>query len=188
MMVTRNKIVSARRVATALLAWAVLGVCQSLAAADLRERMSPEVFVDAGLEKLDAAELQVLERWLQDQGLATSKSSDGELAVPVPPAQRQQAPVVLKETAKTSDFGREHLAPAPQLEATKISARIQGEFSGWTGKTLFRLDNGQIWRQRIGGRYRTRAESPQVEVFKGRFGYYLKLLDGGRQVAVKRIK
>ena len=30
---------------------------------------------------------------------------------------------------------------------TIIESRIEGEFTGWEGETIFKLDNGQIWQQ-----------------------------------------
>ncbi|MFK7912605.1 MAG: hypothetical protein AB8B93_01715 [Pseudomonadales bacterium] len=158
------------------------------AATDLRAQMPPAVFAKAGLDKLSAAELRVLERWLQGKrdvvsdGVQAGQVADPQASSPAP------VPAPVAEAASAASFGEEHLAPRPQSRATKIRARIKGEFSGWSGKTLFRLDNGQVWRQRIGGRYRSKLEAPEVEVFKGRFGYYLKLVEGGRQVAVKRVK
>jgi hypothetical protein len=49
----------------------------------------------------------------------------------------------------------EELAAAEELEAAKaqaltepFDAMIVGNFSGWSGKSIFALDNGQVWRQR----------------------------------------
>lgn len=70
-----------------------------------------------------------------------------------------------------------------------ISARILGAFEGWDGETRFRLDNGQVWQQRVGGRYRVPARTnPEVEIERSRFGYYLKLVETGRTVGVHRVR
>jgi hypothetical protein len=92
--------------------------------------------------------------------------------------------------APVTEFGEEQLAkPIPAEVPTEINARLIGEFRGWDGKTVFRLDNGQVWRQRVGGSYRSpRLNDPEVQVTKGRYGYYLKIMKSGRSVGVKRIK
>jgi hypothetical protein len=45
-----------------------------------------------------------------------------------------------KKTAPERLTGRGDCAPA-------IETMIAGEFNGWEGETIFKLDNGQIWQQ-----------------------------------------
>ena len=68
-----------------------------------------------------------------------------------------------------------------------IHTRIKGEFNGWSGQTLFVLENGQRWRQRVSGVYRHRAQSPAITIIKGRFGYYLIVDKTKRRIGVKRV-
>ena len=37
--------------------------------------------------------------------------------------------------------------PPPPPARKVVESRIDGEFTGWTGSTIFRLRNGQIWQQ-----------------------------------------
>ena len=148
------------------------------ASADLRAKMSTEEFSKAGLDKLSARELAFLNQWL-----------NGEQA-PVPP-ETPAAPAP-EETAATPTerFGIEQVERPiePDVPVT-ISARLVGEFRGWNGTTRFKLDNGQIWEQRVGGSYRSRKlVDPQVLVERGRFGYYLKVEGVKRTVGVRRIR
>ncbi len=86
-----------------------------------------------------------------------------------------------------SDFGLEE----QRAEETKlIQSRIAGTFDGWSGKTEFPLENGQVWRQSAGGKLVTKAvESPEVEIRRGFMGvYYLKVEGYNRTVKVQRIK
>jgi len=69
-----------------------------------------------------------------------------------------------------------------------IKATIKGKFSGWSGKTIFKLSNGQVWRQRIKGNWRYRAESPSVEIKKNFMGYYVMRVDDKKSVGVSQIK
>jgi hypothetical protein len=50
-----------------------------------------------------------------------------------------------------------------------IESRIDGEFSGWEGETIFKLTNGQIWQQ-IDGRYK----------YKYKYGPKVILINRGR--------
>ncbi len=165
------------------LAWVLMTLSPGLLAAetDLRQAMGEETFRASGLHRLSPAELDRLERWLDRDPESRSPAASEAAAVPPVPAPSASSKPPLA-------IGDDQLAPEAVPLATRIRTRIRGEFEGWSGKTLFRLENGQIWRQRIGGRYRLRRTEPEVEVFKGRFGYYLKLLETGRQVGVRRVK
>ena len=69
-----------------------------------------------------------------------------------------------------------------------FEAEIVGPFSGWSGKTVFTLSNGQVWRQRSGSDYRHTAEGQTVAVKKNFVGYWtLTVLSSGRTVGVRRI-
>ncbi|MGE3507832.1 MAG: hypothetical protein AB7N65_03000 [Vicinamibacterales bacterium] len=76
----------------------------------------------------------------------------------------------------------EDFAPAPQT----IETRIDGGFDGWVGDTVFRLKNGQVWRQvSPSAKYYT-AEEPRVMI---RRSPYLMRVDGiPFEIEVERIK
>ena len=86
--------------------------------------MSAEQFKAAGLHKLTPAEREALDRWL---------------------------------VSYTAEEAPEMLRSNPEVraaeEAIRIEARINQPFNGWTGDTIFYLDNGQVWRQRLKGRF-----------------------------------
>ncbi len=155
-----------------------LALCTGSAFAGLQDDMDEAEFRAAGLHKLSPEELAVLNRWLNKA-----------------PQQPQAAPNsvetrVTKAAPKVTEFGQEQLeVPVAAEVPSAIRAHIEGEFRGWDGKTIFRLDNGQVWQQRIGGRYRgPKMTDPEVEIVKGRFGYYLEVLSSNRSVGVKRIR
>lgn len=75
------------------------------------------------------------------------------------------------------------------LEKSGIRSHILGEFKGWSGKTVFKLKNGQTWRQRNPSRYFYHAQEPEVEIKKNSFGFYeLTILETGKTIGVKRLK
>ncbi len=125
--------------------------------------MSKDVFEQAGLHRLTAEELAYLNRYLG--------------RTDAPPEQRFGAEQVQART------------PAAQVvEVDRIQSHITGKFEGWSGKTVFRLANGQVWKQRVAGRYRVNRTDPAVTIERGRFGYYLVIDDTGRKVGVNRLK
>ena len=169
-----------------LLAAMLLGLMSlSAQAADLRDTMSEAEFKAAGLDKLTAEELEYLSRWLEGRAPATTPAVPAAAARPTTPA-----PAAAPAPSAEERFGREQIEREPEPDVPdQIVARLKGEFRGWDGKTVFRLDNGQVWQQRVGGKYRSRTYvEPEVIVEKGRFGYYLRLAAGGRSVGVKRLK
>jgi len=163
------------------------------ARAALEDNMNDVEFRAAGLHKLTDAELAALNRWLNRTAAPKKSSSAPDLAAPAPapaPAQSTIATPSQPPAKEITEFGQEQLeVPVAAEIPTAITARLQGEFRGWDGKTIFRLNNGQVWQQRVGGKYRSPTlVDPEVELVKGRFGYYMEILSSGRSVGVKRIR
>ena len=132
-------------------------------APDVRELMTPEEFSAAGLERLSPQEMDALNRWLIRYPANEA------------PTQRRASPAVKQAIA--------------EVDATEIRTRIVGDFNGWNGKTVFRLENGQVWQQRMDGRWQRRLKSPEVVISKNYLGFWmLRVLDGDRAVGVKRIQ
>lgn len=122
--------------------------------------MSDEEFSAAGLNKLSPGELEALDRWLLNYTATESR--------------------VLLET-------NEEVKQAER--AVEIRARIQQPFEGWSGDTRFVLDNGQIWKQRLDGRYRYSGEDTEVVIEKNFLGFYrLTHVATGRSIGVSRVK
>ena len=75
------------------------------------------------------------------------------------------------------------------IQPDLIRSRIDGTFKGWSGKTRFKLENGEIWQQRQSSTYMTTLESPEVVIRKGRMNFYTMEVPAiGRKVHVKRIR
>lgn len=123
--------------------------------------MTPEDYAASGLDKLSAGEREHLSEWLE-------RYRRGAIEGPPP--------------KKTS----EQLAEEKTLE---IVAKVVPAFRGWSGKTLFKLDNGQVWQQRQVGKLRYNGEDSSVLIYRNMLGgYMLKHNDTGRSVGVKRIQ
>lgn len=73
----------------------------------------------------------------------------------------------------------------------RITATMKDKFTGWSGSTVFHLDNGQTWRQASSDTYHTKArENVPVVIYKAPSGYWrLRILDDeGAWVTVKRVE
>ncbi len=70
-----------------------------------------------------------------------------------------------------------------------LNSRIDGLFRGWTGKTKFKLANGQVWQQRYSNKWTTKIENPEVRISRNALGFYdMEVLAKGRKIGVRRIK
>lgn len=149
-----------------LLALLGLSAGQQAAADDpdfpgVKALMNADDFSRTGLSKLSERELQALDEWL-------IRYTAGDARV------LQQSNEAVREAEKTY----------------AVESRISGEFTGWSGKTIITLDNGQVWQQRLKGRYQYRGPAnPAVRIEKNWAGYYrLTLIDTGRSVGVSRLR
>jgi hypothetical protein len=131
----------------------------------LEERMSSADFAAAGLDKLSPEELARLNEWLR----GNVGASAGAAAV----ASRE-----------------DRIGFREEMVTGVVVSQIDGTFTGWTGKTRFRLKNGQVWQQidtdaRFGG---VELDSPGVRIEPGLFGSWMLKVDGyNSQVRVKRL-
>jgi len=71
-----------------------------------------------------------------------------------------------------------------------VHARIVGAFEGWSGQTLFRLDNGQVWKQSNASdsQWFPSQQDLEVEIRRNTSGWKLRLLPRGWEVYVRRVK
>tara|TARA_B110000503_G_C7063871_1_gene377870 strand:+ start:274 stop:762 length:489 start_codon:yes stop_codon:yes gene_type:complete len=135
---------------------------------DLSSEMTAAEFNQMGLSKLSDSELARLYQWVKIR----------ESREPI----RDRLTVVKAEQPSS-----QQRIDQPSNKQT-ITTSIEGAFEGWTGATLFRLSNGQVWRQRLKGRWRYKTDSPSVEIKKNFMGYYVMRIDDKKSIGVTRIK
>jgi len=132
----------------------------------LEERMSAAEFREAGLEKLSAEELAALNAWLSKQGTGGG------------PAASTEDRRGLREASTAASNG-------------PIRSRLVGESTGWTYGTVFRLENGQVWRSvdRDSELSGIRVSNPAVEIRQGVMGTWrLKFADYNTAARVERVE
>lgn len=192
----------AGRTRTCVCIWAVCAAALSLVAAgagapSLRDVLTQEEFKRAGLEKLSAEELEFLSRRLLDtttSGAPAVPATSGPAVGAEPPrAETTAAPVAQSPLMGDAAFGQEGKL-REQIEKQHgipdvLTSRISGPFSGWTGRTVFRLENGQVWQQIDDDRFAIKIDNPVVKIERTRFGSYLLSLEGyGSRTKVRRVR
>lgn len=172
------------------------------------------VFTDAeyraaGLGKLSAEEQAALMQALRARGLgvqpaqpvpaasratAAAPARAGEAVAPAQAAAPAPAPERKGLWARIKDFGAEQLplkSNKDEGEVTEVEAQMIEPFHGLQGHTLFRLDNGQVWQQRIPETYfiGKPIDNPKVILKRTRFGYrlFIPAVGPSFDVSVKRV-
>jgi uncharacterized protein YbjQ (UPF0145 family) len=69
-----------------------------------------------------------------------------------------------------------------------IESRIDGDFEGWDGDTIFKLMNGQIWQQVSYDYTYHYAFMPNVLIYRANGGYKMKVDGVQKSISVKRLK
>lgn len=77
---------------------------------------------------------------------------------------------------------------APGSSGDVIESRIDGEFEGWDGETVFRLQNGQIWQQSSYAYHYSYLYSPNVVIMRLRGGYEMQVEGVGQRIGVHRLR
>ncbi len=141
----------------------VLGIGLRLEAAEpenpefpgLEKAMTPGDYEAAGLQKLDPAERAKLDEFIRNY-VAVSNERVATTAV--------------------DKAVKENKVSAPEV----IQSRIVGPFTGYNGRTRFKLENGQVWAQgQAVSAYYPKIDSPHVVIVKAGFGYRMYIAGGG---------
>ena len=181
------------------------------------DRMTAEERSATGVERLSADELAALNRWLSQQlgasftaplpadtaaatdpaATTATKGSESVIEATTPAGTLVANDDVLAQNADIEAevarrVAQELAAARADDQAVEISepfeARVVGGFTGWSGKTVFTLDNGQVWRQRHGTSYRYQGDDNRVRLEPNFFGFWeLTVVSTGRSVGVRRI-
>ena len=165
----------------------------------IEREMSAEERRVTGIDSLSTYELDALNQWLIERFDQVQETVSAEVREEVreevleevreADAAEREAEIE-RRVAIEVEAAKQEIADAPPEPAVRepFEAMIQGRFSGWSGKTVFPLDNGQVWRQRHGGRYRHTDDDQSVRIYKNLLGMWqMKVLSTGRSVPVRRI-
>lgn len=162
----------------------------SLLAAGFLDQLTPEQRKRMGLDQLNAGQLAELgaavEGYRRTGEVAAAQQA---AATAVAEYKQKEEPGVISRALEIFRKSDRQGAPGPAEE--RITAVLPGKFTGWSGNTLFRLDNGQVWRQASTDSYYSKArENVPVVIYKSPNGYWrLRVLDDeGAWVTVRRVQ
>jgi hypothetical protein len=129
----------------------------------VQKAMTPEQYEAAGLSKLDATERAKLDEFIKNY---VAVSNDRVATTAVDKAIKEK---------KVSE---------PEV----IQSRIVGPFTGYTGTTVFTLENGQRWAQsQRDSAYYPKIDSPPVVIIKAGFGYRM-YIQGASAIRVSKVR
>ena len=153
---------------------ATFPLCAADGFSSLEEQMNGKEYTAAGLDKLTPTELEALNNWIRGHSIATlDKPKAGSYAA----------------TTDSSGDNR-GLQNKEEMDRTRIESRLIGTFTGWDGKTIFKLENGMIWEQDDKDKYyATAVENPKVTIKPGMFGTWRIKVDGyNTECRVERVQ
>jgi len=129
----------------------------------IQELMTPDEFKAAGLDKLSEDELEHLDAWLQGYRATTEKKASAQ-------AEEKASEEIKKATEQASKR-------APKVLVNRVVSRVDGTFSGLTGRTVIKLEDGTVWKQaNIDDRYHPQVtDHPLVSVSHSPFGYKMRI-------------
>jgi hypothetical protein len=121
----------------------------------LQKAMTPADYEAAGLQKLDPAERAKLDDFIRNYVTVSNERV---------------------ATTAVDKAVKENKVSAPEV----IQSRIVGPFTGYNGRSIFTLENGQRWVQtQRDSAYFPKIDSPPVVIVKAGFGYRMHIAGGG---------
>ncbi len=142
----------------ATLSWAAHGAEETFSQA-----LRTEDFSAAGLTKLSPAELARLDALV------------GEF---------KNTALVAEQKTPRGPIARAKDLPAPNTAARSgtIESRLPGNFTGWEGRPIFTLENGQRWQLAEAGNYFSPPiASPKVKIYPAAFSGFWMTIEGVNQ-------
>ncbi len=143
----------------------VIGLSQAQAPVlRIEQVMTARELRDTGVANLTSEQRDNLNRWLLAYTVRVMNIKRPQEASPQP-----------------SRLGGTGCSPA-------IESTISGEFKGWDGETIFKLDNGQIWQQAEYDYMYSYSYRPEVTIYPTTAGCKLKVEDEAEAIVVRRLK
>jgi len=165
---------------------------------NIESMMTDKELVKSGVETLTAEQRQFLNEWLKEnygrgtESVVTSTAEYERSELSEQSVKLEATPIAIE--AEVDRRVAAKLADKRESEQTKQSessfeARLKGNFTGWTGKTIFKLDNGQIWRQRSSANYRHRGSDRRVTFKKNWMGgWEMTVVSSQKTVLVRKVQ
>lgn len=147
----------------------------------VEERMTGKEFMDAGLDKLSDVELEALNKWLRDHSVATLGNATAGRSAPAS---------TLATAGAGAGTDTRGLDKQRMVDKGTIVSALVGEFTGWDGETIFRLENGMVWKQSEVSKFFSKGiANPMITIEAGMFDSWRLSVEGfNKAVKVERIQ
>ena len=166
---------------------------------DFTKSLTPSERAEAGLAKLTPVELAklvaVVEHYKRGEVAVVQNQAATKIAVAEAKVKEAESKVASSTEDKSKPSWLRALITLKQTgenpkESDAFTSRIDGKFSGWSGRTFFKLANGQVWQQQGGGDYvGSKMDSPAVKIYPGAIGsFWMEVEDVNPRVRVKLVK
>jgi hypothetical protein len=162
----------------------------------LEQAMTKEERSRSGIESLTAEQRKFLNNWLQQRYRPDTTnmreeagSSDDTTAQLSAKASEEKVIEAEVERRVAQELATRKQPVKAATSNGPFEATLVGDFTGWRGKTVFRLDNGQIWRQRSSSQYRHRGSDQRVKFDKNWMGgWEMTVVSSGKSVLVSKVR
>ena len=185
----------------------ILPFGQNLAVSQECEVLQPQPFIgitqemtaseraSAGLHELTPQQIEALDRWLSARfepfsSLITEVTTQNGNCVRIArTGQQEDSPLEMPLAAQlVRAYERGKTDAVSGAIESPFEARIVGGFTGWSGKTKFRLDNGQGWQQRARSKYRHDGADSLVRFEKNWLGgWEMTVQTTGKSILVRQV-
>lgn len=188
------------KIAMLMAAGAVALPGSARAGGDFTQTMTAEEAAATGLSKLSPEELArlkaVVERYKTGEVAQVQVQAEAKVTAVTQEAQQKVAVAEAKvreiETKVSAAPAEEKKGPGwlralvtlkraqdnPET-AEKLETSIAGKFTGWEGRSIFHLENGQRWQVANGGSYVSpTVDSPKVKIYPAKLGGFWMKIEG----------
>jgi hypothetical protein len=150
----------------------------------LQAEMSADEQRATGVGGLSETELGALNQWLRERFNQMQETVSAE--VRASDAMEREAEIERRVAVEVK--AQTKSAVSEKTLDDEFEAEIVSPFSGWSGGAVFRLSNGQTWRQRNTAVYRHRGTDTRVRLVRGYFGLWrMVVLSSGVSVSVSLV-
>ncbi len=165
--------------------------------AEQKQRLGLAALTPAQLAELDAAigaytrgettaavavAVQQVERQTAEKVQQAEKKAAVAAETAVADYRKKQEPGVIARTLET--FKRKQ----DEEKRERFTAKVVGPFYGWSGRTYFPLENGQVWQQTgTESNELPKVVGAEVEIYRSNSGYW-RLRYEGAWITVKRLQ
>lgn len=174
------------------------GLASALESENIERMMSAEELVKSGVDTLSTEQRQFLNEWLTEnygrgiESVVTSTAAYERSELSEQPAKLEATPEAIEaevDRRVAAELAEKRESEHTEQSESAFEARLTGNFTGWTGRTIFKLDNGQVWRQRSSANYRHRGGDTRV-IFKKNWmgGWEMTMVSSGKTVLVRKVQ